>query len=44
MKLDAIRADIIWENKTLAQTVLELQPADKPGVSLFLRKNDSTYA
>lgn len=38
MKLDAIRVDIPWENKTLAQTVLELRPADKPGVSLFEEK------
>ena len=35
MKLDTIRADIPWDNKTLAQKVLELQPAEKPGAAQF---------
>ena len=35
MKLDAIRADIPWSNKLLAQQVLNLQPSEKPGVPLF---------
>ena len=35
MKLDAIRADIPWSNKLLAQQVLGLQPSEKPGVPLF---------
>ena len=35
IKLEAIRADIPWSNKLLAQQVLHLQPSDKPGVSFF---------
>ena len=35
MKLDAIRADIPWSNKLLAEQVLNLQPSEKPGVPLF---------
>ena len=32
MKLDAIRADIPWQNKSLAQQVLDLQASDKQAV------------
>ena len=35
MKLDAIRADIPWQNKSLAQQVLDLQASDKQAVPLF---------
>ena len=35
MKLDAIRADIPWQNKSLAQQVLDLQASDKQAVALF---------
>ena len=35
IKLEAVRADIPWSNKLLAQQVLHLQPSDKPGVSFF---------
>ena len=37
IKLEAIRADIPWSNKLLAQQVLHLQPSDKPGVFLSTR-------
>ena len=43
MKLDAIRADIPWQNKTLAEKVLDLQPSDKPGIPLFEQKNKRTH-
>ena len=38
MKLDAIRADIPWQNKSLAQQVLDLQASDKQAVPLFEHK------
>ena len=38
MKLDAIRADIPWQDKSLAERVLDLQPSDKAGVPLFEEK------
>ena len=38
MKLDAIRADIPWQNKSLAQQVLNLQASDKQAVPLFEHK------
>ena len=38
MKLDAIRADIPWQDKSLAERVLDLQPSDKPGIPLLNKK------